>query len=217
MKEKKTLIIWGATGQSIVLEELLKDEYNIHAVVDNNKNINSPFDSIPIFYGEEGFNKLYSNVKENCNFIVAIGGARGKDRVKISQFLLQNKLQPISAIHKSSCIASNVSLGVGTQVMMGACVAARCSIGDYVIINTSASVDHECNIANGCHIGPGATLAGNIKVGMYSFIGAGAVVLPNVNIGKSCIVGAGSVVTKDVPDYSVVYGNPAKIKGRTDE
>ena len=49
----------------------------------------------------------------------------------------------------------------------------------------------------------------HIKKGAW--IGAGATVLPGVCIGKHSIVGAASVVTKDVPDYAVVVGNPAKI------
>ncbi|WP_072031604.1 DapH/DapD/GlmU-related protein [Anaerovibrio sp. RM50] len=44
-----------------------------------------------------------------------------------------------------------------------------------------------------------------------AWIGAGATILPGVTVGKHSIVGAGSVVTKDVPDYSVVVGNPAKV------
>lgn len=44
-----------------------------------------------------------------------------------------------------------------------------------------------------------------------AWIGAGATILPGVCVGKHAIVGAGSVVTKDVPDYAVVAGNPAKI------
>ena len=44
-------------------------------------------------------------------------------------------------------------------------------------------------------------------------IGAGVVVLPNVVIGKFALVGAGSVVTKDVPDYGLVLGVPAKLVG----
>lgn len=42
------------------------------------------------------------------------------------------------------------------------------------------------------------------------WIGAGAVILPGVTVGENSIVGAGSVVTKDVPDNTVVAGNPAK-------
>ena len=41
--------------------------------------------------------------------------------------------------------------------------------------------------------------------------GAGATILPGVCIGRHAIVGAGSVVTKDVPDYAVAVGNPAKV------
>lgn len=44
-----------------------------------------------------------------------------------------------------------------------------------------------------------------------AWIGANVVVLAGVEIGKHAVVGAGSVVTKDVPDYSVVVGNPAKV------
>lgn len=44
-----------------------------------------------------------------------------------------------------------------------------------------------------------------------SWIGSNSVVLPGVTIGKHCVVAAGSIVTKDVPPYSVVAGNPARI------
>ena len=50
-----------------------------------------------------------------------------------------------------------------------------------------------------------------------AWIGAGATILPGVCVGKHAIVGAGSVVTKDVPDYAVVAGNPAKIIKVLDE
>ena len=43
------------------------------------------------------------------------------------------------------------------------------------------------------------------------WIGGGAIILPGVTIGNGAVVGAGSVVTKDVPDNTVVAGNPAKI------
>ena len=49
-----------------------------------------------------------------------------------------------------------------------------------------------------------------------AWIGAGATILPGVSVGRYAIVGAGSVVTKDVPDYMVVVGNPAKIVKKLD-
>jgi|ERR1039458_3171148 acetyltransferase-like isoleucine patch superfamily enzyme len=50
-----------------------------------------------------------------------------------------------------------------------------------------------------------------VEIGDGSFLGFNAIVMPNARIGKHCVVGAHSLVTKDVPDYSVVAGNPARI------
>lgn len=49
-----------------------------------------------------------------------------------------------------------------------------------------------------------------VSIGRNSWIGAKATILPGVNIGSFCIVAAGSVVNKDIPDYTVVAGVPAK-------
>jgi len=50
-----------------------------------------------------------------------------------------------------------------------------------------------------------------VEIGDGCFLGFAAVVLPGVRIGKYCVIGAHSVVTRDVPDYSVVAGNPARL------
>lgn len=51
----------------------------------------------------------------------------------------------------------------------------------------------------------------NTRIGNKCFIGARSIIMPGVTIGNEVIVGAGSVVTKDVPDNSIVAGNPARI------
>jgi acetyltransferase-like isoleucine patch superfamily enzyme len=51
---------------------------------------------------------------------------------------------------------------------------------------------------------------GHIEIDDDAWLGTGAVILPNVRIGTGAVVGAGSVVTKDVPDFTVVVGVPAK-------
>jgi acetyltransferase-like isoleucine patch superfamily enzyme len=58
---------------------------------------------------------------------------------------------------------------------------------------------------------------GRIKIGDDSWLGVGVVVLPGVTIGKCCIVGSNAVVSKDIDDYSIVAGIPAKKIGETKE
>ena len=50
-----------------------------------------------------------------------------------------------------------------------------------------------------------------IVIGSGSWLGANVVVTAGVTIGRHCVVAAGSVVTKDIPDYSVAVGNPARV------
>ena len=58
---------------------------------------------------------------------------------------------------------------------------------------------------------------GPVRIGDDVFIGKNAIILPGVTIGSRVIVGAGAVVGKDVPDNSVVAGNPARIIRSLDE
>ena len=58
---------------------------------------------------------------------------------------------------------------------------------------------------------------GRISIGDYTFIGAHATIMPGVQIDCNCVIGVNSVVTKDVPDGTVVAGNPARFICTTNE
>ena len=209
---KKPLILWGATGQAIMLEEALRNEFYLDAIFDNNLEINSPFKSISIQHGWASFINWNRKIKSNeYYFMVAIGGANGKERIKIHNKIKLEGLNAISAIHQSSYVSSDTILGEGIQILPNATVNPRVKIEDCCIVNTSASVDHECVLKKGVHIGPGAKLAGCVEVGFNSFIGTNATILPRIKIGKNVIIGAGSVVTKNIPDNVTGYGNPFQI------
>ena len=49
-----------------------------------------------------------------------------------------------------------------------------------------------------------------VSIGESSFVGANSLILPGVSIGKHSLIAAGSIVTQNVPEYSIVAGNPAK-------
>lgn len=49
------------------------------------------------------------------------------------------------------------------------------------------------------------------EIGAYTFVGSGSYIMPGVKVGKGCIIGTNSVVTKDIPDFSIAVGSPAKV------
>ena len=66
-------------------------------------------------------------------------------------------------------------------------------------------------MGNSVFFAPGCHLSGLVTIEDGVFVGTGSTILPRLTVGKWSIIGAGSVVTVDVPPYSVVAGNPARI------
>jgi sugar O-acyltransferase (sialic acid O-acetyltransferase NeuD family) len=207
------IIFWGATGQAKVLRECMESQgWKVVALFDNNSEIISPLNDVPIYYGRSGFEWWQANNQtNNISFIVAIGGDRGKDRLEIQNYLIGRQLLPTITQHSTAFVASGVKIGVGSQILAHATVCVDSIIGESSIINTSASVDHECKIGNGVHICPGVKMAGCIEVEDYVTIGTGAIILPRIKVGTGAIIGAGAVVIRDVMPHTVVVGNPAKV------
>lgn len=83
-----------------------------------------------------------------------------------------------------------------------------------VEIEEAATVAQEAYLCTGTHDfeNPAMPLVvGTIIIRSNAFVGARAMVLPGISIGSQAVVGAQAVVTKDVPDKTVVAGNPAKV------
>ncbi|HTX59221.1 MAG TPA: NeuD/PglB/VioB family sugar acetyltransferase [Verrucomicrobiae bacterium] len=205
------LVLWGATGQAVVLAELYdRLGLSIAALFDNDPQAQSPLPGVPLFYGRDALARwARSTDLRNVAGLAAIGGSRGEDRVEIHALFEAHGIAVATATHPTAFIARDATLGKGSQVLAMAAVAARADIGDACIVNTSASVDHGSRLEEGVHVGPGAHLAGEVHVGRFAFIGTGAAVLPRVRVGERSVVGAGSVVVRDVPPGAVVAGNPA--------
>jgi|GEM_PF-430188 len=86
-----------------------------------------------------------------------------------------------------------------------------------VIAGSTLILTHDYSIYHasiGCNYvsknDPAFKTTGKVKIGENAFIGANSIILPNVAVGKNAIVGAGSVVTEDVPENTIVAGNPAR-------
>ena len=101
--------------------------------------------------------------------------------------------------------------GLGNYIQEGVITQAEVEVGDNSSIHIGTLIGHESKIGNSVFIAHAVSISGCCQIGDGCFIGTNATILPRTKIGKWSIIGAGAVVTKDVPDYSVAVGNPAKI------
>lgn len=109
---------------------------------------------------------------------------------------------------------------MGKKVRISENVRIDCS--SFVEIQDNVWISEDVHIMNHEHVinerewkeSKNVELTEGITLGEDCWIGAGAAILPKVKkIGKGAVVGAGSVVTKNVEDFAIVAGNPAKIIG----
>lgn len=212
MRERSQFVLWGSAGHAKVLADVIAShDGSVLALFDNDVSRPSCLPGVPIYHGEAGLEQwLGSRPPGEIFAAVAIGGARGEDRRRIALHLLERGFSLPVLLHPTAAVSPSAKIGRGSQVLARAVLAADALLGEACIVNNSASVDHECAIGHGVHVAPGATLCGCVEVGDHAMIGAGAVVLPRIAIGRHAVVGAGAVVTKNVPEFHIVAGNPAR-------
>jgi maltose O-acetyltransferase len=118
-------------------------------------------------------------------------------------------------------VEHGVSFGDGSGIEIGDysalginCRVLTAIIGKYVMMGPDViliAYNHDFSDPDKPMQGRGYLPAEPIVISDNTWIGARVIVLPGRKIGKCAIIGAGAVVTKDVPDYAVAAGNPAKI------
>jgi acetyltransferase-like isoleucine patch superfamily enzyme len=119
----------------------------------------------------------------------------------------------------------------GAKIGSGCNICSHCFIENDVVIGDRVTVKCGVQLWDGMvieddvFIGPNVTFSNDsyprskqhpemfkkTVVRQGASIGANATILPGITVGKGAMIGAGSVVTKDVPEFSVVLGNPAKV------
>ncbi len=143
-----------------------------------------------------------------------------------------------TAIVKSSKIGKGTNIWNFITICEGAEIGENCNICDFCFIENHVLIGNNVTLKCGVYIWDGITIEDNVFVGPNATftndlyprsksdfklektvlrkgcsIGANATILAGVEVGDYAIVGAGSVVTKSVPNYALVVGNPARIKG----
>jgi len=115
----------------------------------------------------------------------------------------------------------NSLISLGRNIFIGDYSTIRCHSDARVIIGDDTMLSQGVKLISTNHAYRGKNMLiknqhvndekKGITIGNDCWIGAGAIVLPGVKIGNGVVVAASAVVTKDIPDYAVVVGNPARV------
>lgn len=144
-----------------------------------------------------------------------------------------------NALVETDKIGDGTRVWAFTHILPGATIGENCNVCDYTFIENDVIIGNNVTIKCGIYLWDGIRIEDNVFLGPNvvftndllprskrypdkfldtkilhgASIGANSVIIAGNTIGKYSMIGAGSVVTKTVPDYALVFGNPARVKG----
>lgn len=140
-----------------------------------------------------------------------------------------------SSVWNWAQVREDAEIGENCIISKGVYIDFGVKIGKNVKIQNNVSVYHGVTIEEGAFIGPHACFTNDklprsinpdgspkgaddwqvdpILIKKGASLGANSTILPGVIVGRFALIGSGSVVTKNIPDYAIAVGNPAKIRG----
>ncbi len=150
------------------------------------------------------------------------------------------QIHPSAFVEQPVALGSGTKIWHFCHIMPGARIGARCVLGQNTFVAGTVVIGNGCHVQNNVSLYDGVILADDVFVGPScvftnvrrprasisrrgefqqtivgcgATLGANATIVAGVRIGCWAFIGAGCVVTSDVPDYSLVVGNPARAVG----
>lgn len=134
----------------------------------------------------------------------------GRPRVDGTNMVIGDHFQIWSA-HRMTLITGWGQITIGDRVFInsGAIIFSACEVtigNDVAIANEAYVMDSDSHGVEGRPVKEAP-----VRIGDGTWVGARAIILPGVTIGRRCLIAAGAVVSRDVPDDTLVGGNPGRV------
>lgn len=217
MDKIKNIIILGGLGDGVVAASMIKDieEY------DNSMKVlgflNNSGENFILDYPVLGdLNEWKKFVKDDVYFISALL----KTKYSYERMNLVEKLNiPLNkfcnVIHPSATVSKYTEIGVGNLIAPNVNIMPNTKIANHCSFRSGVSVGHDCIIENFCYLGPNAVMSGRSILKDGAHMGPNSSLLDSKTIGNHAVLGIGSVATKNIDNFKVYFGIPAKKIGIT--
>ena len=206
------LLLGAANPETIrVIRAVERVQSGFHVVgfVDNDPaKAGTDFHGYPVFGGFELLDALKARFEDPC-FVNMITGST-RTRYETSLYLARRGCRFTNLIHPTVDLTMT-TMGVGNYIQEAVIVQAGVRIGSNSSIHIGSLLGHESTVGNSVFIAHGCSVSGSVQIGDGVFMGTHATVLPRLTIGRWATIGAAAVVTRNVPEYAVVVGNPARV------
>lgn len=116
-------------------------------------------------------------------------------------------------IHPKAIVASSATMGHGVSIQAFTIVGPNAQMGNFIQVFGHATVGHNCIVDDYAYITSNSIVGAHVHLKKGAFLGINSTTLDRVTIGEWSLVGQHSNVIRDVPDYTKVVGNPARIIG----
>jgi sugar O-acyltransferase (sialic acid O-acetyltransferase NeuD family) len=215
--ENKPVIIIGGEGNGGVIASCIEDNRSRFGNKDwlvagflNDFEKGKEINGYPVLGGTDEIDSFLKS-DENYYFMYAIHMI-GRN-VK-SEDLFQDMNIPLTRfatiVHQTAFIANNAILAPGVFVMSNSYIGPGAKIGHCTMIMANALIGHNTNVGPLCHFSVGSITSSYVHIGKASDVALGARVLEKRTIGNYAVAGANSLITRDIPDYEMHFGSPAK-------
>ena len=207
------LVIFGGPGDGDVVAETVRaagaggSDLTLHGFLNDVLPVGALVAGAPVL----GKFEDWASLPEDLLFIPVNHRVENKPaRVTRMRSLCVPKARWATVVHPTACIAPSVVLGPGSYVASFVSIQPGANIGSCVSIRAGANIGHDSCVGDFAYIGPNASLCGNSIVKEGAHVAPNAVLLERRTVGRFSVVGIGAAVMKNVEDYTVVIGNPAR-------
>lgn len=212
----KNLIVLGGSGIGMIAISIAKElgTYTIGGFLNDVLPVGSyvgKYEKYPVIGTTNDLDKLLVD-DDNMFFIAYVGMQHERmvyDKIvslNIPSTRMATLIHPTAIIPKGMC-----KIGNGVLMAPLSQLSPDTTLEDNCIMLPNSFLGHDSTLRRFAHVASNATVGANVVVGKACHIGTNCTVREYTKIGDFCLVGSGSVVLKDVPDNSIVVGNPARL------